>query len=313
MLFAVIGTWMEADIIEACIRNCYANGCKEVFIIDNDSPDDTVKIAKDTGAIIAEVYKTEFYDDSLRIQKMNTLMRKIIEKFKFPNAWWLALDADEFPCGPNGERLIDYLASLDSIYNTVGAWAADLFPTNDPGYIPNMHPADCMPTGIFRNGEFCPRLHWKHSLLRYTDGNFTSCQSRGLHAPCVQPMRRPPGNIVIEPLMGFCMFHAPYRAKEATFNRLRELNKPKDNGHTRSTIDDRVTRNNGAIKKWHTLERIYAKDWRNVDFAHTHIYGRGITGIALYPWQTIFPGLKTFPRWYELETKNAGRIHLPVL
>ena len=49
-LFAIIGTWMEADVIEATVRNAFTQGCERVFLVDNDSPDDTVERALAAGA-----------------------------------------------------------------------------------------------------------------------------------------------------------------------------------------------------------------------------------------------------------------------
>ena len=48
-LFGLVGTWFEADIIEATVRNAFAQGCERVFIIDNESPDDTVERAVAAG------------------------------------------------------------------------------------------------------------------------------------------------------------------------------------------------------------------------------------------------------------------------
>src|SRR5580704_571314 len=63
-LFAIVGTWCEEDVIEATVHNAFAQGCERVFIVDNASPDDTLKRAVAAGAEIARVYPTDYYDES---------------------------------------------------------------------------------------------------------------------------------------------------------------------------------------------------------------------------------------------------------
>ena len=52
-LFAIVGTWMEADVIEATVKNAFTQGCERVFLVDNESPDDTVEKAIAAGAELA--------------------------------------------------------------------------------------------------------------------------------------------------------------------------------------------------------------------------------------------------------------------
>ncbi len=66
-----------------------------VYVLDNDSPDDTVEAARRAGASVVEVYATKYYDDDLRVQKQNEHIRRITEHEKLPNLWWMVLDADE--------------------------------------------------------------------------------------------------------------------------------------------------------------------------------------------------------------------------
>ena len=48
-LYAIVVTWMEADVIEATVPNALAQGCDRVLLVDNDSPDDTVPEAEAAG------------------------------------------------------------------------------------------------------------------------------------------------------------------------------------------------------------------------------------------------------------------------
>ena len=51
-LFAVLGTWMEADIVADSVRNALTQGCERVYLVDNGSTDDTVEVAVGQGAIL---------------------------------------------------------------------------------------------------------------------------------------------------------------------------------------------------------------------------------------------------------------------
>jgi hypothetical protein len=48
-LYAIVVTWMEADVIAATVANALAQGCDRVLLVDNDSPDDTVARAVAAG------------------------------------------------------------------------------------------------------------------------------------------------------------------------------------------------------------------------------------------------------------------------
>src|SRR5690349_12004867 len=44
-LFGIVATWCEEDVIEATVHNAFAQGCERVFIVDNESPDATLRRA----------------------------------------------------------------------------------------------------------------------------------------------------------------------------------------------------------------------------------------------------------------------------
>jgi hypothetical protein len=315
----VIGTWNESDVIEASVKNCFANGCTKVFLVDNASSDDTRARALAAGALIGRNYETKFYDDDLRLRLTNDVMLEVTAAEKLPILWWLSLDADEFPCGPRGERVLDFVNTLDRRSNCVGANAIDLYPTAPPYYTPGMHPADCMTEGLRRGsvrGVFCDAAHWKHPLLRYDNGVFDMAQSRGNHIPFVRgghgghPIFTPQ-----EPPDTLIMFHAPMRAKEATFKRLELLCAKQDalGGQHRSAGDDTSISAQGAIKRWRSFEHVYAGEWDKVELPHSQIYGDHIVGIALFPWRRLVPTLRTFPRWYpDPNPQPAGKVELPL-
>ena len=43
--YAIVGTWMEADVIADTVANAFTQGVDRVFLVDNESPDDTVERA----------------------------------------------------------------------------------------------------------------------------------------------------------------------------------------------------------------------------------------------------------------------------
>ncbi len=65
--FAVLGTWMEDDVVEATVKNALAQGVERVFVVDNASTDATVERAVAAGAVLAECYSTEVYEERVRI------------------------------------------------------------------------------------------------------------------------------------------------------------------------------------------------------------------------------------------------------
>lgn len=287
---AIISTWFDGDIVAANVKNCFAQGCDSVYLLDNDSPDDSVKSAVESGAIVGEVYSTKFYDDDLRIQKENEIARKIVEDSSGRTVWILSLDADEFVHGDNGETVKQTLSQIDPIMSCVGSHAFDLYPTGKVQYVVGEHPGKCFDAGSLRIGTFCTQRHWKHVALRY-DGVFDIAQTRGNHSPAVMNRH----DIVYEPSnISLPILHSPFRRYDDSRARLEALcGKKKDlAGKSRSHGDDQVTGGLGAIKRWQSLEDVYAGRWDRVDIPHCKmLYGRQVTGISLYPWRERFRGI----------------------
>lgn len=288
-LYTIISTWNEADIIEAAVRNCFASGSSKVFIIDNASDDLTVSKAKAEGACIWKIYETDFYDDDLRIKLENELAAEIVADDTSESVWIASLDADEFYCGSKGVRLVDYLSGINPCFRIVGVNTIELYPKSPDEYVVGRHPADCMTHGIRRfaeHGAFCrDSTHWKHVLLRYSGGIFDIAQNRGNHIPFV------PSEFVgllLEPPEPIVLFHAPYRRKEDSAFRLKKLcDTPDSLDSSRSVVDDLLIGNQGAIKRYRSLEALYAGRFRDVELSHSQVFGREVRGIALYPWRRL--------------------------
>lgn len=319
-LYAVIGTWFEADVIEATVKNCLANGFSKVFIVDNASPDDTCAVAQAAGATIAQVYKTAFYDDDYRIRLMNEAMARVTAQEKLPSLWWAFLDADEFICGPGGMRLYDYLARLPAAFNTIGVRTVDLYPSVAPYYTSGLHPADCQELALHRRAArnaFCTMGHWKHLLFRTDAGRVDFSQSRGSHLPFIrpQPGTKSPVQRLHEPPPGGVLFHAPFRSKEATGKRLEALcgKRRELGGQGRNAGDDMATGGNGAIKRWRSFDNVYAQRWDQVELPHCQQFGKNVVGISPLPWRVLLPDVTTFPRWYPDPNAPLSRMSLPLV
>ena len=76
-LFGIVATWCEEDVIEATVHNALTQGCERVFIVDNESPDDTLKRAATAGAEIARVYHTDYYDESRRLAEVSGVIESV--------------------------------------------------------------------------------------------------------------------------------------------------------------------------------------------------------------------------------------------
>jgi len=49
---------MEEDVVEATVRNAFAQGAEAVYLVDNASTDATVARAEAAGATVAEIFAT---------------------------------------------------------------------------------------------------------------------------------------------------------------------------------------------------------------------------------------------------------------
>ena len=103
-LYAIVVTWMEADVIAATVRNALTQGCERVILVDNDSPDDTVAAAIAAGAELGTSFSTPQLDEILKIRLLNETVARVSEASPHDHIWWLWLDADEFVHGPAARR-----------------------------------------------------------------------------------------------------------------------------------------------------------------------------------------------------------------
>lgn len=296
-LFGIIGTWMEEDIIAATIQNALTQGCERVYLVDNDSSDDTVAHACAQGAILARTFRTERYDDTLRLHHMNDVMCEVSEAEPDQHLWWLFLDADEFPHGPWGMTLLDYLRSLDQQFRVVGSRFFNHYPGTAPHYLPTRHPLDFQPLCEEISLPMCTSGHRKHSLLRYDKEAALIKSGAGFHLVyCADP--------VYEPKQPVFLHHFPFREESITRRRLAMLWAKNQDGDSRAdaSIDTHI------LARFRSLDAVYCQDWTKVvNFVSIDPISASLesppppSGVTLRPWQEIIePDHQPVLRWYSM-------------
>jgi len=164
---AVMFTWYEGDIIAATVENLWKQGVDSVFIIDNDSPDDTREVAEAHGAEITSVYKSNNFIEAMKVRKINELSRKIVEDSPSDHVWILYLDADELPTGPDGLTIREYLEGLDRQFRVVGSYWINHKPNLSLQNIPGFHPGEFQLFASYHTPGVCDLEHNKHQLIRH--------------------------------------------------------------------------------------------------------------------------------------------------
>jgi glycosyltransferase involved in cell wall biosynthesis len=292
-LFAVLGTWMEEDVVEATVANAFAQGVEAVYLVDNASTDGTVARAEAAGAVLAESYRTEVYEERVRMLLMNAVVARVSLASEAAHIWWLWLDADEFPEGPDGRTVADYVGSLDRRFRLVGSTYYNHFPTGTPQYISGFHPIDFQDLCerfVPDQPGYCEQPHWKHPLQRFDRrGPFLS-SLQGFHGATLLM-----GERVTEPVGGIVTHHFPYRDEEVTRKRMEQL----CGGANRNGYNDAI--GNSSIKKrFDTLDAVYSGRWDSVDSLQTRA---ARAGVHPQPW----PDPSSSRRWYDADQLADAR------
>jgi hypothetical protein len=289
-LFAMLGTWMEADVIDACVRNAFAQGCDEVFLVDNASTDETVEVAQRAGATLAVSFSSESYNESMRIGIMNEAVREISQRAGDEHIWWLWLDADEFPQGPGGATIREYLESLDRQFRCVGARFFNHFPSSVPAYIPGRHPIDDMPWCEELPADLCGNSlnHFKHPLQRFDRSGPPLVSGVGAHSVSCRRAG------LFEPRDSLLVHHFNYREEHATRARMELLCGNDAGSDTRVSYQDGRNREAfgaglGMVRRLRRLDEIYARAREGIDAFPA----------GLRRWDDLAgSGETNIPRWY---------------
>ncbi len=287
-------TWMDEDVVDATVRNAFTQGAEAVFIVDNGSTDATLDRARVAGATIAEVFDTVAFDGPLAQVLMNAVVARESLRCGSDHIWWLYLDSDEFPEGPDGMSVSEYLAMLDRRFRVVGSSYFNHLPTGKPEFVPGFHPIDFQPVCY----EFLPswmpmcgqRCHWKHPLQRFDLGaNFIVSRAGSHWGICPQDIVEPEGGIVTH--------HFQYRDEALTRAKL-ELTCGPGSGRTGLYGSNRM---DGFSRRLRSLDAVYAQRWDDVEVEINQTllaFGRP------QPW----PSLESVRRWYSQSDLDAARL-----
>jgi hypothetical protein len=258
-LFAILGTWMEADVVEATVKNAFAQGCERVFLVDNDSPDDTVQTAIGAGAELVRSFSTIGHDEQLRIGVMNEAVSRISTEDGSEHIWWLWFDADEFPHGPRGLTVREYLATLDGSFRIVGARYFNHYPSSEPHYVPGFHPLDFQPLAEELPTRYCWLWHRKHPLQRFDRDGPAMRSDGGFHR--AESSERP----LLEPREPIFVHHFPFREQKITLDRLNALVSKNQDGTSR--VDPYAVNvvSPHMLMRRRSVEAVYAGDWHGVE------------------------------------------------
>ncbi len=172
--------------------------------------------------------------------------------------WWLWMDADEFPAGPDGTTVRDYLAGIDRRFRIVGSRTFNHFPDAKPEYLPGFHPLDLQPRCdefVPGSPHYCAQPHWKHPLQRFDRAGPFLGADIGFHTANL--LRYAP---VYEPLGGIVTHHFQYRDEDDTRARMELL----CGGESRNAYNHSVG-NRSIARRFHTLDAVYERRWRDVD------------------------------------------------
>ena len=168
-------------------------------------------------------FSTRFYNEQMRIDIMNGVMREASFASGAEHVWWLWLDADEFPHGPGGMTVREFLGGLDRRFRVVGARYFDHYPSTSPAYVPGTHPLETMPLceerdrpGTCEASKRGFQRHFKHPLVRVDASGPVMTVRTGFHrVTSTVPLFEPREHIFVH--------HFPYREEATTRSRLLAL------------------------------------------------------------------------------------------
>jgi glycosyltransferase involved in cell wall biosynthesis len=294
-MFGVLGTWMEADIVAATVRNAITQGCERVYLVDNGSTDSTVQIACREGAVLARSFATERYDESLRLRLMNEVVSEVSVSEPDEHIWWLFLDADEFAHGPWGMTLYEYLKTLDERFRIVGVRYINHYPSETPHYVPGRHPLDFQPLCEELSFPMCPSRHRKHPLQRHDKGGSPIECGRGFHlAHCTEQLS--------EPDQPAFLHHFPFRDETVTRRKLEALWAKDQSGIPRA-LESHDTH---MLTRFRSVDAVYNQDWSGVenfialDELNAVVQSPAF-GVTLKPWSALVETEHQHVlRWYSM-------------
>ena len=215
------------------MRHAFAQGCSNVFVVDNASTDGTAAAAVGAGAVLAATFASPYFNEDLKVVHLNEVVRRWNAASGQEQAWWLFVDADEFPSIDGGPRIIDFLRTLDPAVRGVQGWLFNHLPTHPPYLAPNAHPADFMPLCAPDGGGKVPLLRYdRESPHLWSIGGAHDVITHGDPLLVAQDVLR--------------VHHFPQRKPEATYARLKRLVFRDEAGVSRADWHDKFLKQVGA-------------------------------------------------------------------
>ncbi|MDR2695995.1 MAG: glycosyltransferase family 2 protein [Deltaproteobacteria bacterium] len=227
-LYAVLFAWYEEDIIAACVKNLFAEGVERVFLIDNGSPDRTVELAVQGGALYVETVVSERFSEEIKCGSVFALTRRILAGEGRERSWWLFCDADEFPTSPDRGSIRAWPAGLDDAIRVVGGHVITHWPLEKPHYLSGFHPADFQFRATPHDdvAVYCNFAHNRHNLTRFDNGVFDVTIYGGDHHFTADAA-------LYEADKGLCVHHFQFRNEGHSPGRLKALVGVDENGCSR--------------------------------------------------------------------------------
>lgn len=219
LILGLAAVWNEEDVIWATVRNLLAEGADEVFVMDDDSDDDTLAEAGAAGATIVQLPGGGVFNEAERSKRIRSFVDEQTRRVG-ADVWWVVVDADEFPRGPDGIRIRDLVEQLPEWVDVVGSRVLDHLPDAASSYLPRTHPVQSISLARWYNDPYCPRGHWKHQLFRIrTAGDLYP--RGGRHTVGTDDGRR-----AREAGQSLLMHHVPFRERIRTETNLRTAAAP---------------------------------------------------------------------------------------
>jgi glycosyltransferase involved in cell wall biosynthesis len=282
LLNAVMCVWNEEDIIESTVKHALAQGCSNVFIVDNGSTDRTVTNAVKAGGKPAAAFKTQYFDEDKKVAHLNATADYISSITSDEHIWWLFLDADEFPNFDCECSIIEMLNNIDSSIRAIHGAMYDHQPTHYPHHVSGYHPADFAPLCTVSPVGKVP-------LLRYDKGYPALWSIGGAHDFITH------GSVVPVMRSSIHIHHFPYRNPEFTFSRLKRLVHRDDDGVSRIDWYD------GFLKQVHkspSSPSQYLSKYQGLHYVYTTCKD------VIFKINSLPYDFNNITRWYDLNIKK---------
>lgn len=233
LLNAVMCVWNEEDIIESTVKHAFAQGCSNVFIVDNGSTDRTVELAVKAGATLAARFESQYFDEIQKIAHLNTVVKKYNEQSNEEHIWWLYIDADEFPNINTRMTILEFLQSLDPSVRAIQGFMFNHIPTHPPYLDARYHPADFMQLCVKTTTSKIPLLRYDRDKEHlYSAGGAHTFYTGGEFIPVAKDVLN--------------IHHFNFRTPEVSIQRLESLCQVRSDGTRRIDVDDVKAKNRAS-------------------------------------------------------------------